>query len=592
MGPAWDRPLGWIANQSRMADAMNHDSQPRRTGFTLIELLVVITIIGILIALILVAANDGVRRAEERATQGLITKLETALNDRLDALLNAQAPINQTHRLLAAINIQVNGVGPYVPVGTTLVGGVLTSGSNDNSGDRRAQVIAQADYIKAELPDVFFVNSAYISAYPLNFAAPPYPSGATAIQNFVLPLGNNSQGLPFDGGALVPNVNSSYTPPPISGMFGASFSAAGGAYKNLYTAAASDLIANNPSCAVNITPGFDGIDNNGDGLIDELTSPSGQPPEVAVTGGTPDKPFAIYVANRLAKHTHKTARSEMLYAVLVEGLSPLGSAFSREDFTNKEVQDTDGDGLPEFVDAWGQPLQFYRWPIYYGGPQATGQILGTSDSQSGDSTYGGPSFFREQDPLDTNQLLVSPGWWSVPANPYLTQQVTSFSAPNQNPSYSYGGGPPYLPGQGAIGFMNYFHSLVDANPSAVIGGAGWDRGGNFYRRAYFSKFLILSGGPDQQPGTAQFNLDYNDWTGAGTNIFTFPDPSVNTEVNALYLNYIENQAAVCDPVARRGTGAFWEIPDAGNATTHYLQTSANGDDITNHNISGISTGVR
>ena len=29
------------------------------------------------------------------------------------------------------------------------------------------------------------------------------------------------------------------------------------------------------------------------------------------------------------------------------------------------LKDTDGDGLPEFVDAWGEPLRFYRWPIYY-----------------------------------------------------------------------------------------------------------------------------------------------------------------------------------------------------------------------------------
>ncbi len=100
---------------------MSHESESKRDGFTLVELLVVIAIIGLLISLILVAAADGVRRAEEHATQSLITKLETALNDRLDALLNVQTPITQTHRNLAAIS------------GTT------------NSYDRRAQVIAQVD---------------------------------------------------------------------------------------------------------------------------------------------------------------------------------------------------------------------------------------------------------------------------------------------------------------------------------------------------------------------------------------------------------------------------------------------------------------
>ena len=64
---------------TRTADAMRRAAiETRRVGFTLIELLIVIAIIGLLISLILVAAADGVRRAEERATQSLITKLETA----------------------------------------------------------------------------------------------------------------------------------------------------------------------------------------------------------------------------------------------------------------------------------------------------------------------------------------------------------------------------------------------------------------------------------------------------------------------------------------------------------------------------------
>lgn len=359
-------------------------------GFTLVELLVVIAILALLVSLILVASADGVRRAEERATQSLITKLETAVNDRLDALLNTQPPTNQTHRFLAAINWpQSYGTKTaYQPL-------------MNNSDDRRAQTIAQYDYIRAELPDVFFVNgltsdgsSAAAAAYPLNFAASPYPSGTNTLSSgnqtngaandggsWVLPLGNNYPGLPgfYSSGLL----NLSITTPqlPATGMFGASFSAAASVYKNLYSAAASDLVAANPGCLVNFEPGLDGIDNNGDGLVDELVSPTASNAEVVVTG-SPSQPFASYVSARLVKHTHKTARAEVLYALLVNGLSPLGSAFSSEDFTSREVQDTDGDGMPEFVDAWGEPIQFFRWPIYYG--TASGQFpLGTSDSQLG-----------------------------------------------------------------------------------------------------------------------------------------------------------------------------------------------------------------
>ena len=89
------------------------------------------------------------------------------MNARLDALLNTQAPINQTHRYLASINVTSDGTN-YFPA---------AQGSAINSYDRRAQVIAQFDYIRAELPDVFFLNSAttdggtLAQSYPLNFAA-------------------------------------------------------------------------------------------------------------------------------------------------------------------------------------------------------------------------------------------------------------------------------------------------------------------------------------------------------------------------------------------------------------------------------------
>ena len=65
----------------------------------------------------------------------------------------------------------------------------------------------------------------------------------------------------------------------------------------------------------------------------------------------------------------------MLYAILVEGRGPLGSVFNRDDFTDREVQDTDNDGLPEFVDAWGQPLQFFRWPLLYHSDIQRGQTI-------------------------------------------------------------------------------------------------------------------------------------------------------------------------------------------------------------------------
>jgi hypothetical protein len=63
-----------------------------------------------------------------------------------------------------------------------------------------------------------------------------------------------------------------------------------------------------------------------------------------------------------AKHNAVTESSALLYWVLtsseVFGVPPVDDS----EFSATEVQDTDGDGLKEFVDGWGRPLRFYRSP--------------------------------------------------------------------------------------------------------------------------------------------------------------------------------------------------------------------------------------
>lgn len=54
--------------------------------------------------------------------------------------------------------------------------------------------------------------------------------------------------------------------------------------------------------------------------------------------------------------------AEYLYYIITQhegfGVSPAGE----DTFNASEVADTDNDGLKEFVDGWGRPLRFYRWP--------------------------------------------------------------------------------------------------------------------------------------------------------------------------------------------------------------------------------------
>ncbi len=72
------------------------------------------------------------------------------------------------------------------------------------SGSLRAQVIAYYDYIKSEMPDVFFTQND--PNYPINFAANPYPvprdrsttdSRRTRLTS--CPWGTSIQGSPLYG---------------------------------------------------------------------------------------------------------------------------------------------------------------------------------------------------------------------------------------------------------------------------------------------------------------------------------------------------------------------------------------------------------
>lgn len=58
------------------------------------------------------------------------------------------------------------------------------------------------------------------------------------------------------------------------------------------------------------------------------------------------------------------ANAELLYLVIQD--SSLNGTSAIELFQKSEVRDTDGDGLNEFVDAYGNPIGWVRWPAGFG----------------------------------------------------------------------------------------------------------------------------------------------------------------------------------------------------------------------------------
>ncbi len=282
------------------------------------------------------------------------------------------------------------------------------------------------------------------------------------------------------------------------------------------------------------------------------------------------------VQGNLAAHQHHTARAETLYAVLVEGVGPLGSVFNRDDFSDREIKDTDGDGLPEFVDAWGQPLQFFRWPILFHTDSQKGQVVANL-------VYNPPylSVFeaREQDPLDPNQQLMAPAWWSssstLNANSNSPFAGSPFNAPAGNASLVGGSG-------GVLAFEYFFHRLTE--PLSNAGGTGnyWDRGSStsvlLSRRAFFTRPLILSGGPDGKLGVYLYQ---NGSTITATELLMVENNAV-TFVN----DFTSSSNYTITPLTAITPDASYDSYDPNNLTSYGLQ-EAGKDDITNQTRQAI-----
>lgn len=85
-------------------------------------------------------------------------------------------------------------------------------------------------------------------------------------------------------------------------------------------------------------------------------------------------------------HTLETESVELLYFTLIASGSFGASQVDADRFRNTEILDTDQDGLPEFVDVWGQPLRYYRWPTLLMAPSGPEPVFQPVLSDPNDPT--------------------------------------------------------------------------------------------------------------------------------------------------------------------------------------------------------------
>ena len=94
------------------------------------------------------------------------------------------------------------------------------------------------------------------------------------------------------------------------------------------------------------------------------------------------------------------ANAELLY-LSVEG-SDLNGSSAIELFGKTEIKDTDGDGLNEFVDAFGRPIRWIRWPAGFAGSSRYHPDMLDS------TLVSGGHLTVSSEPID--RLSTDPGW--------------------------------------------------------------------------------------------------------------------------------------------------------------------------------------
>ena len=94
---------------------------------------------------------------------------------------------------------------------------------------------------------------------------------------------------------------------------------------------------------------------------DEIVQNVGQSAFFWNSSGAPH-PITLQLNARRGSRTGGLNNPAVRGACLALIYESLGSL---DDMTGAELQDTDGDGLPEILDGWGRPMVYYRWPVLY-----------------------------------------------------------------------------------------------------------------------------------------------------------------------------------------------------------------------------------
>ncbi len=84
-------------------------------------------------------------------------------------------------------------------------------------------------------------------------------------------------------------------------------------------------------------------------------------------------PVARRYKGLIASANNNVTSSELLYLIVMRGAAADQDVIGH--FRPDEIADTNGNGLQEFVDGWGNPIRFRRWPVGLVSPVQDGSSL-------------------------------------------------------------------------------------------------------------------------------------------------------------------------------------------------------------------------
>lgn len=214
--------------------------------------------------------------------------------------------------------------------------------------------------------------------------------------------------------------------------------------------------------------------------VEDLYGADGAP---GGTGAAQDAPLAAKLPSPLPPHV---SSAELLYLAVTEGSLLGGEEVATDQFSTSEVADTDGDGMKEFVDGWGRPIRFYRWPTRLIRPAAAGAEVQPQ------------AILNPGDPVDAQQYrhainpqFVGPGF---PNKPGVTAEVLLGTLPPAPPGVMRGPGT-------TLGAERSDPLAVDPDDQFGLF-AAWSglSEADWHTPATFHQPLIVSAGPDQVLG--------------------------------------------------------------------------------------------